>query len=100
MLRGEEGEPSADAAREATRSNLGQQHAHRTPGPVRDRRQGGSRGVSARLDHRTDRAQLSACGGGALAKVMMVRSESKISSPTKAIEIALSTCSTCRTGLG
>ena len=43
---------------------------------------------------------MSACGGGALAKVMMVSSESKISSPTKAIEIALSTCSTGRIGLG
>ena len=53
-----------------------------------------ARGVSARLDHIVDQAQLSPCGGGALAKVMIVSSESNISSPTKAIEIAFSTCST------
>ena len=54
----------------------------------------GPRGVSARLDYIVDQAQLSPCGGGALAKVMIVSSESNISSPTKAIEIAFSTCST------
>ena len=37
------------------------------------------------------RPQLSAEGGGALANVIIVSSESSISSPTKAIEIALST---------
>ena len=95
------GEARTDAREAHTATSaLGQQHAHRTQRAVRDRRQGGSRGVSARSDHRTDRAQLSACGGGALAKVMTVSSESKISSPTKAIEIALSTCSTGRIGLG
>ena len=52
----------------------------------------GPRGVSARLDYIVDQAQLSPCGGGALAKVMIVSSESNISSPTKAIEIAFSTC--------
>ena len=43
------------------------------------------------MDHIVDPAQLSPCGGGALAKVMIVRHESNISSPTKAIEIAFST---------